>query len=114
MSSNPIFVTRHPGIVEWLKRQGYQPAQIIDRVDHPAQIAGKTVIGILPMRYSLLPKLFGRACMQPIPAHLRKFNYTAEEMFANGAVIRWYRIDRLTPEQAKELRAKEHALDPTT
>lgn len=42
-------VSRHPGAVEWLRRNGFIPDQIVPHLDLEALAVGDRIIGTLPI-----------------------------------------------------------------
>lgn len=85
-----ILVTRHPGAVEWLRRQGYNG----ERVEHLTNVpAHCTVIGTLPFH------LAAEVCRKggryysldiDIPPHLRGRELTLDDMSMCNARITQY------------------------
>ena len=112
MLKNVIAVTRHPGAVEWLRKQGIQPTRVIPHVLSENEIANKIVVGTLPYRLIFYPKIFGRIRAPgqwPVMPH--DHDWTAQEMFDAGMVIEWISVRRLTLEEViKEL--DEHDRNP--
>lgn len=99
MPNELILVTRHEGAVEWLRRKGLEPTRVLSHIYNPSQIAGKNVVGTLPLHLVLLPRLFGRIVMDyQTGEHVP--NYTWQEMEALNARILWYRIHTMTTEEA--------------
>lgn len=58
------FVSRHPGVIDWLHEQGLRPCRVVEHLDVGEVEAGDTVIGVLPP--ALIAKLNARAvrCVQ--------------------------------------------------
>ena len=94
MSSEFVIVTRHSGAVEWLARHGIS-GQVIAHVSDPAQVAGKAVVGSLPLHLAALADRVGSIDMPGLRADQRGQDLTPEEMDAAGAVINWYEVRAL-------------------
>lgn len=52
---NTVIVTRHQGLVEWLKTNGIE-GEVIERVYDTNQIEGKHAVGVLPPHLACLCK----------------------------------------------------------
>lgn len=91
------FVTRHPGAVEWARRQGLRIDQRIDHLD-PEQIQpGDIVIGILPVN------LAGEVCARQarffnlsldLPAEARGRELSADDMERYRARLEEYWVEK--------------------
>lgn len=93
---NQWLVTRHPGALEWLLRQGIK-AQAVAHLDVEAIQPGDTVFGTLPLH------LAARVCERgarffylaiELPASLRGQELSASTMDALGARLEEYVVDR--------------------
>jgi CRISPR-associated protein Csx16 len=85
---NTIIVSRHAGAVEWLRSQGIV-GDVLSHVGDATQIAGKRVIGALPLHLAVHAAAVGSIDMVLRPEQ-RGQDLTAAEMEAAGASIRWY------------------------
>ncbi len=92
------FVSRHPGAVDWIARQGVHIDGVVDHLD-PAQLtAGDTVIGTLPVH------LAAQVCARNVrylhlaldlPPALRGAELSADDLQRHGARLTAFAI---TPE----------------
>lgn len=89
-----VIVTRHAGAVEWLAAQGIT-GTVISHVTEPAQVAGKAVIGALPLHLAASTARIGSIDMPNLAAADRGRDLTPEEMDAAGAAIRWYVVEAI-------------------
>ena len=95
-----LFVTRHPGAVEWAARQGLHIDRHVAHLD-PASIApGDSVIGILPVH--LAAQLCARGARYlhlslDLPAAARGRELSADELDAYGARIEGYEVRPVAP-----------------
>jgi putative CRISPR-associated protein (TIGR02620 family) len=82
----PIVVTRHPALVEYLVEKGIVPpgTEAIPTV-RPEQVEGRHVIGVLPLFLAARAEKV-TVVMLNIPAHLRGAELSLEQMreFATG------------------------------
>ena len=83
-----IVVTRHPALVEYLIQQGLVQKDV-EVVSHakPEEVAGKDVIGVLPLRLAVLARTVTEVPMD-IPPEMRGKELTLAqvEKFAGPAV----------------------------
>jgi CRISPR-associated protein Csx16 len=86
---NTIIVSRHSGAVEWLRRQGIT-GDVVQHVTDVTQIAGKRVVGALPLHLACHAAAVGSIDMPSLRPEQRGQDLTPAEMDAAGAVIRWY------------------------
>ena len=87
-----VIVTRHQGMVEWLRRKG-----IVGRVVPRAQrqdIFGKIVYGILPVPMAALPKEFFYVEIPYMTSSIGAAELTADEMTICGALLVPYTVTR--------------------
>jgi putative CRISPR-associated protein (TIGR02620 family) len=84
-----IIVTRHSGTISWLRSQGIV-GDVLSHVTDAAQIAGKRVIGALPLHLAVHAAAVGSIDMPALRAEQRGQDLTPPEMDAAGASIRWY------------------------
>jgi CRISPR-associated protein Csx16 len=84
-----VIVTRHSGAVEWLRRQGIT-GDVLSHVANVEQIAGKRVVGALPLHLACHAAAVGSIDMPGMRPEQRGQDLTPTEMDAAGAAIRWY------------------------
>ena len=94
MSNEFVIVTRHSGVVEWLAQRGIS-GQVIAHVADPAQVAGRAVIGNLPLHLAALTESVGSIDMPGLRADQRGADLSPEEMDEAGAAIVWYEVRAL-------------------
>ena len=78
-----VIVTRHSGLVEWLKRRGIE-GEVVSHADEET-VRDKRIYGVLPYRLAALAGEFVEVSMN-VPAELRGKELTADD------------IDRLDPQ----------------
>ncbi|MBL3529551.1 MAG: CRISPR-associated protein Csx16 [gamma proteobacterium endosymbiont of Lamellibrachia anaximandri] len=89
------FVTRHPGAVEWAKRQGLEVDKQTAHLDTAEIGAGDQVIGSLPVHLAAEVCASGARYLHlqiELPAELRGIELTAEQMEQCGAELKPYRV----------------------
>lgn len=84
-----IIVTRHQGAVEWLRSQGIT-GDVLSHVTDVSQIAGKRVVGALPLHLAVHAAAVGSIDMPALRPEQRGQDLTPAEMDAAGASIQWY------------------------
>lgn len=97
------FVSRHPGALEWLRRQGLSADRIVSHLEPGEVLPGDTVIGNFPV--NLVADLCARGVCYLhlglcVPAEWRGRELTADQLDACGAVLQAFhvrRIQGLTP-----------------
>jgi putative CRISPR-associated protein (TIGR02620 family) len=92
MTKNTVIVTRHAGMVQWLKNHGIV-GDVISHVENVEQIAGKNVYGILPLHLAIECNCITTVDMD-IPAEKRGMDISPEEMDEYGATMRTYIVLR--------------------
>jgi CRISPR-associated protein Csx16 len=102
-----VIVTRHSGAVEWLRRQGIT-GDVISHITDAAQIAGRRVVGALPLHLACHAAAVGSIDMPALRPEQRGQDLTPAEMDAAGATIQWYVVStesrwRTVSEAASEL-----------
>lgn len=85
-----VIITRHSGLIEWLKRQGIE-GNVISQATS-SDVAGKIVIGNLPLHLAVLTERIGSIDMPQLPAADRGRDLSPEEMDNFGAAINWYTV----------------------
>ena len=86
-----VIVSRHSGAVEWLRSQGIT-GDVLTHVGNVAQIAGKRVVGALPLHLAVHAAAVGSIDMPALRPEQRGQDLTPAEMEAAGAAIQWYVI----------------------
>jgi putative CRISPR-associated protein (TIGR02620 family) len=89
-----LIVTRHGGLVDWLKSKGYD-GRVVDRAT-PADILGKHVIGSLPLHYSAIAASITSIAIPGCPQERRGEELSAEELDMYGAFLRTYTVKEIT------------------
>jgi len=89
-----IVVSRHAGAIEWLRRQGIE-GEVITHVTDPSVVAGKVVVGNLPMHLAAAADRVGVIAMPDLPAEKRGVDLTADEMENFGARLEWYAVRKV-------------------
>ena len=87
----PVIVTRHSGAVEWLRRRGIT-GEVISHVSDPAQVADRTVYGVLPLHLAALADEVVSVDLPNLRPDQRGKDLTPEEMDEAGANLRRYRV----------------------
>lgn len=82
------FVSRHPGAIEWMARQGMFIDQPVDHLDIQAVVGGDCVIGTLPIHLAAAVCERGARYLHlevNVPRELRGQELAAEQLQALGA-----------------------------
>jgi len=88
---NTVIVTRHAGAVAWLAQHGID-GDVITHVTDQAQIAGRVVVGALPLHLAVHAARVGSIDMPGLTADQRGQDLTPAEMDAAGASVQWYTV----------------------
>lgn len=92
------FVSRHPGAVEWIGRQGSAVDQYVTHVA-PAHVQPHdTVIGSLPVNLAAAICERGARYLHlslDLPAHLRGCELSADQLDELGARLEEYRVEQV-------------------
>lgn len=80
-----LIVTKHPGLVEWLRDKGYN-GQVIERAT-PADVLGKHVVGVLPDQMRPLTASFTKVYIPNVPEDKYGKELSAAELHAQGAYL---------------------------
>jgi len=88
LDERPVIVTRHDGAVAWLAARGIT-GPVIEQATE-ADVAGKVVIGNLPLYLAAAAAKVGSIDMPSLPRGQRGEDLSPSEMDAAGATIRWY------------------------
>jgi len=92
------FVSRHPGAVEWARRQGLVVDHLVEHLDVAQVSKGDTVVGTLPVN------LVARVCEAgarylhlslALPPALRGQELDADQLEALGTRLEAYEVRRL-------------------
>lgn len=89
-----VIVTRHPGLVEWLTRRGYN-GHVIDRAT-PSDVLNKHVIGKLPIYLAAIAASITSISIPHVPEGKWGEELTADELDSMGAYMRTYVINEVT------------------
>jgi CRISPR-associated protein Csx16 len=93
------FVSRHPGAIEWAKRQKLEVTQFVPHLDPVEVQAGDTVIGSLPVNLAAQVCERGAAYWHlslALPAALRGRELSAADMLQMGAHVHPYHVESTT------------------
>jgi len=94
-----VVVTRHLALVEYLRETGVIPAdaQVVAHVESPEQIAGRHVIGVLPMHLAVHAAQVTEVPMQLTPADreaMQRGDLTLERVRQVAGAPRTYRVQQ--------------------
>ncbi len=92
-ANRTVIVTRHPGLVEWLRGEGIEGDVIAQAT--PEDVTGKYVYGALPLHLAALAAEVVTVDLPGLTAGQRGQDLTPEEMDAAGATLSRYRVQRL-------------------
>jgi putative CRISPR-associated protein (TIGR02620 family) len=92
--SELVVVTRHAGLVDWLKGRGYN-GRVIDRAT-PSDVLNKHVIGKLPIYLSAIAASVTNVSIPNIPESKWGDELTAQDLDRFGAYMRTYIIKEVT------------------
>ena len=90
---NAVIVTRHAGLVEWLRRHGVD-GEVVSQAT-VSVVAGKDVYGVLPLYLAAEAASITTVDMPGLRPEQRGVDLTPEEMDAAGATMTRYRVTRL-------------------
>ena len=90
------FVSRHPGAIEWAKRQGLAIDRWVTHLDPATVSAGDTVVGTLPV--NLAAEVCNRGIRYlhlsvSMPLTLRGQELSAEQLLAASAELKAFRVE---------------------
>jgi CRISPR-associated protein Csx16 len=91
-----IFVTRHPGAVDWAARQGIQ-AQMVPHLDPAAIVPGDIVMGTLPVHLAAEVCVRGARYLHltlDLPPEARGRDLTADDMARYRAKLEEFIVRR--------------------
>jgi putative CRISPR-associated protein (TIGR02620 family) len=89
-----IIVTRHTGLIQWLKSHGIV-GDVISHVEFPDQIRGKDVYGVLPLHLASVCNSVTTVDMPGLPSEKRGVDLTPEEMDSFGAIMHTYIVQEV-------------------
>jgi len=93
MSNNIVIITRHAGLVEWLKRRGIE-GEIIAHAT-AQDVEGKFVYGALPLHLAALALGVATIDMPRLTPELRGQDLSPEQMDDAGAELAQYAVQRI-------------------
>lgn len=107
--SRTFFLSRHPGAVEWARRQGLVVDQWLAHLEVAQVQPGDTVIGTLPIHLAAQVCARGGRYLHlslDLPAELRGRELSADELEAAGARLEGFRVepDEHSPRDTKRTR----------
>ena len=92
MKELELIVTRHPGLVEYLREIGLAtPETVVISHSSPEEVAGKRVCGVLPHSLSCLCETFTEVPMA-LPAELRGAELSVEDVRKYSSAPVTYRV----------------------
>jgi CRISPR-associated protein Csx16 len=97
------FVSRHPGAMEWARRQQLRIDSFVLHLDAATVHCGDTVIGSLPVNLAALVCAQGAAYWHvslELPAALRGHELSADDLVRLGARLQQYHIQADTEGEA--------------
>jgi putative CRISPR-associated protein (TIGR02620 family) len=90
---NPIIITRHQGLIEWLSRKGIT-GTVIEHISDDKMIFNRVVIGNLPLALASRAKLVITVDLPNLRADQRGKDLTPEEMDEAGAFFMAFIVTR--------------------
>ena len=94
------FISRHPGAIEWARRQNMVVDQLMDHLDLAIVKAGDVIIGSLPVNLAAQVCARGAAYWHlslQLPAELRGQELSADDMVRLGARIEQFTVTDQNP-----------------
>ena len=90
-----IVVTRHPGLVEYLREKGLV-AESVRVIPHatPAEVSGKVVCGVLPHSLSCLCSSFWEVPLN-LPPELRGKELSLEQVRQHAGKMVGYKVSQI-------------------
>ena len=97
-----VVVTRHQAVLDWLSSRGFPVYEydeqdnrvlrweVLSHVSDPAQVAGKIVIGALPLHLAAVTACVGTIDMPGLRPDQRGRELSLGEMAEAGAELNWY------------------------
>jgi putative CRISPR-associated protein (TIGR02620 family) len=94
MKDNVLIVTRHEGLVEWLRLHGITGRVIAQAT--PEDVRDKIVYGVLPMNLAAEAEEVVNVDLPGLPLEKRGKDITPAEMDEYGAVLNHYIVLKVT------------------
>ncbi len=88
-----VIVSRHQGLVEWLRRKGIEGEVIAHATED--DVRGKDVIGNLPLHLASVAKSVTVVDMPALPADWRGKDITPDQMDQAGATLTRYVVQKV-------------------
>lgn len=93
VTMEPLIVTRHSGLVEWLAKRGIT-GQVVEHAT-VRDVTGRIVYGNLPLHLAAYARLVVTVDMPQLAPEQRGKDLTPDEMDAAGATMTNYKVERL-------------------
>ncbi len=93
-----IIISRHSGLVEWLRLRGIEAARVVEHAT-PDDVRGRIVYGVLPLSLAAEAAEVWTVDMPSLRPDQRGVDLTPEEMDAAGATLSGYRVTRIQGRQ---------------
>jgi putative CRISPR-associated protein (TIGR02620 family) len=90
---NNLIVSRHKGLVDWLKDRGIE-GEIISHVTDPTILRGRKVYGVLPLSLAAEAMEVWEVAMPNLQPEQRGKELSIEEMDNAGACLRCYVVTK--------------------
>lgn len=91
-----LVITRHAGLIEFLKNRGFNldDTQVVAHVADPSILDGKVVVGVLPVSLAVRCDVFIEVALD-MPAEMRGKELSAEqtEEYCKGVFAYWFRAN---------------------
>ena len=87
-----IIVTRHHGLVEWLKARGIS-GDVLTHITDESQIRGKVVYGVLPLALAAKCEIYVAIDMPLLRPYQRGVDLSPREMDVAGARMMRYKVE---------------------
>jgi putative CRISPR-associated protein (TIGR02620 family) len=94
LEPDTVIVTRHVGAVAWLAKHGIT-GEVTLRITSPAQIAGKRIIGNVPLHLAAHAREVCTIVLPALPPEWRNKELSADEMEQAGAKLATYVVRRV-------------------
>ena len=93
-----IIITRHRGLIEWLRRHGIEASRVTEHAT-AEDVRGRIVYGVLPLSLAAEAAEVWTVDMPSLRPDQRGVDLTPEEMDAAGATLSGYRVTRIQGRQ---------------
>ena len=90
----PLIVTRHEGVVSWLRQRGIT-GEVVSHVTDAAQVRDRVVYGALPLHLAAFAAEVVAIDLPNLSPELRGQDLTPEQMDAAGAVLATYVVRKV-------------------